>query len=88
MPCQQLQFCHGCAFLQEISDRGDSAVAMKWIGRSPLWSGLRLPFHHHLCRGDEHRIKQGAAARELRVVLLKWTQRRGRGDKLNENLSC
>ncbi|MGC1323254.1 MAG: hypothetical protein WA849_13805 [Candidatus Udaeobacter sp.] len=32
------------AFLQEVSGRGASAVAMKWIGRSSLWSGLRLPF--------------------------------------------
>jgi len=29
---------------------------MKWIGRSSLWSGLRLLFLSNLRRGGEHRI--------------------------------
>ena len=31
-----LQFCNDCVFLQEVSRRGDSAAAMKWIGRSSV----------------------------------------------------
>ena len=68
LSCQALQFCNDCGLLQEVSGRGDSAVAMKWRGRSSVERAAAALFI--LTRAQVARIESNKVSRNPNSVRL------------------